>query len=222
MSRYKIAEKFVSINGEGVLAGQPAVFIRFSGCNLKCVYCDTKWANLSDSPYELMTENDIYDYIKSTGITNVTVTGGEPLIQKDIEVLLRRLAEDKVIHVEIETNGSANISFLNGIENRPSLTLDYKLPCSGMEKHMLTENYNYIDSRDTVKFVASSLSDLERAREVIREFSLDKKCHVYFSPVFGKIEPSQIVEFMLENKMNGVNLQLQLHKFIWNPDKRGV
>lgn len=91
-----------------------------------------------------------------------------------------------------------------------------------MEKFMLTENYDIIDGRDTVKFVVSSEDDLKKAKEIIEKYKLVEKCPVYFSPVFGKIEPSEIVDFMIKNKMNGINMQLQLHKFIWDPDKRGV
>lgn len=222
MSEYKVVEKFISINGEGVLAGQLAVFVRFKGCNLNCGYCDTKWANLPDAAFELMTEEDIYNYIKETGVKNVTLTGGEPLIQKDIDVLLRRLAADEAIHVEIETNGSVPLDRFTSIDKRPSFTLDYKLPGSGMESHMLTENYKLIDKRDTVKFVISSRSDLDRAKEIISAHRLDEICHVYFSPVFGSIEPSEIVEYMIENKMNGINMQLQMHKFIWDPNQKGV
>lgn len=222
MSEYKVVERFVSINGEGALAGQLAVFIRFKGCNLNCGYCDTKWANVSDAPFELMTEVEIYEYIKSTDVKNVTLTGGEPLIQKDISVLLRKLAEDTSIHVEIETNGSISIKDFINIPNRPSFTLDYKLPESGMEESMRTDNYRFIDMRDTVKFVVSSLSDLDRACEVIELHSLDRVTNVYFSPVFGSIEPSKIVDYMIKHRLNGINIQLQMHKFIWDPNKRGV
>ena len=98
---YNVVEKFVSINGESKFAGQLAVFIRFRGCNLNCVYCDTKWANTADAPAEQMTKEEIYDYIKSTGVRNVTLTGGEPLLQKCIQELLEYLAKDKDIRIEI-------------------------------------------------------------------------------------------------------------------------
>lgn len=222
MAEYKVVEKFVSINGEGTHAGQLAVFIRFKGCNLRCSYCDTMWANEKNAPFSVMTEEDIYNYILSTGVKNVTLTGGEPLIQQDIIILLKKLAADENIRVEIETNGSADISPIISIKNRPSLTLDYKLGGSGMEQYMLTDNYNYIGKQDTVKFVISSLDDLITAKNVIETYGLTEKCSVYFSPVFGRIEPADIVDFMIQNKMNGVNMQLQLHKFIWDPNKRGV
>lgn len=222
MAEYKVVEKFVSINGEGTHAGQLAVFIRFKGCNLRCSYCDTMWANEINAPFTTMTEDDIYNYIMNTGVKNVTLTGGEPLIQPDIVILLKKLAADENIRVEIETNGSVDISPIVCIQNRPSLTLDYKLGGSGMEQHMLTDNYNYIGKQDTVKFVVSSRGDLVTAKNVIEAYHLTEKCSVYFSPVFGRIEPADIVDFMIQNKMNGVNMQLQLHKFIWDPNKRGV
>jgi 7-carboxy-7-deazaguanine synthase len=100
--------------------------------------------------------------------------------------------------------------------------MDYKLPGSGMEQHMNLENFKNLKKSDTVKFVAGSRQDLERAKEVIDKNGLPGKCSVYFSPVFGRIEPREIVEFMVENKMNGVNMQLQMHKFIWEPDRKGV
>ena len=109
---YNVVEKFVSINGESKFAGQLAVFIRFRGCNLNCVYCDTKWANTADAPAEQMTKEEIYDYIKSTGVRNVTLTGGEPLLQKGIQELLEYLAKDKNIRIEIETNGSVDIKMI--------------------------------------------------------------------------------------------------------------
>lgn len=218
---FKVAEKFVSINGEGRKAGQPAVFIRLAGCNLRCSYCDTMWANSYDAPHESMTEDEIANYIRQTGIKNVTLTGGEPLTAENVKLLLERLSHED-ISVEIETNGSADISLCDDIFPRPSVTMDYKLPSSGMEKFMLMDNYAYLRKTDTVKFVAGSRGDLDRALEIIGRYDLTEKCSVYFSPVFGKIQPSEIVDFMLENKLNGVNFQLQLHKFIWDPDKRGV
>lgn len=219
---FEVVEKFVSINGEGQRAGQLAVFIRFKGCNLNCGYCDTKWANESSAPSESMNEDEVYDYIKSTGVKNITLTGGEPLLRDNIGVLLERLGKDDTLNVEIETNGSVLIEPFASIVKRPSFTLDYKLGGSGMERFMKTENYNYLQKCDTVKFVVSSVDDLERAAEIIKEYELSQKCGVYLSAVFGKIEPAEIVSFMIDKKLNDVNLQLQMHKFIWDPNKRGV
>ncbi len=222
MEKFNVAEKFVSINGEGTKAGQTAVFIRFTGCNLCCKYCDTKWANEENVPYTEMSAEEIYNYIKETGIKNVTLTGGEPLIQKNIKSLLILIAKDKELNCEIETNGSIGLKQFCDIKNRPSFTMDYKLSASGMEKYMLHENFDVLEKKDTVKFVVGSTKDLERAKEIIEKYHLCGKTSIYISPVFESINPVDIVGFMINNRMNYVNLQLQLHKIIWNPDMRGV
>jgi 7-carboxy-7-deazaguanine synthase len=220
--QFKVVEKFVSINGEGRLCGQLAVFIRLAGCNLNCSYCDTTWANEKDVSYELMSAKDIYEYIKSTDVRNITLTGGEPLLQEGIIELLEVLSKDKELNVEIETNGSVLLNKFDAIENSPSFTMDYKLPSSNMEDKMAVENFNYLAKKDTVKFVSGTIEDLEKAKYIIDKYNLVNKASVYISPVFGKIQLEDIVEFMKCNKMNGVNLQVQLHKIIWEPSKKGV
>ena len=220
--KFKVVEKFVSVNGEGPLSGQLVVFIRFAGCNLNCSYCDTTWANNEDVSYDLMTSDDIYKHIKSADIKNVTLTGGEPLMQEGIIELLEVLSIDKSLHVEIETNGSVSLDKFLNIDNRPSFTMDYKLPSSNMEDKMNLNNFKYLNDKDTVKFVSGSIEDLQKAKFIIDEYELSDKTNVYISPVFGQIDPENIVEFMKDNKMNGVNLQIQLHKIIWDPNKRGV
>lgn len=219
----KVAEKFISINGEGTRAGELAVFVRFVGCNLRCTYCDTMWANEPGCPYEEMTPAQICDYVRSTGISNVTLTGGEPLLQKQMGELIGQLIRDCGVRVEIETNGAVDLHpFAQIPEGRPSFTMDYKLPSSGCEDRMITENFSVLQAQDTVKFVSGSREDLERAAEIIEEYGLLDRCYVYFSPVFGKIEPVEIVDFMLENKLNKARIQIQMHKVIWDPNERGV
>ncbi len=222
MAEFKVVEKFVSINGEGTKSGQLAVFIRFAGCNLACNYCDTMWANKEDVPYETMTEFEIYDYIKTTGVKNVTLTGGEPLLREGIDKLLKILSSDKSIMVEVETNGSIPIEQYRDISDNMTFTLDYKLGGSGMESHMQMENFENIMPTDTVKFVVSHMEDLANAKNIIDKYNLRERCIVYISPVFGRIEPSEIVDYMIEHKLNNVNLQLQMHKIIWDPEARGV
>ena len=222
MINYKVVEIFESINGEGKKAGQLALFIRFQKCNLNCSYCDTKWANKDDSPYSLMSLEELYKKVVESGIKNITITGGEPLLQKNIEIFLKKLAENPEISVEIETNGSINLKKFREIKNGPSFTMDYKLPKSNMEKFMDLENFKYLTKKDTVKFVANDIDDLEKAREIIEKYSLVEKCAVYISPVFGTIELSSIVDFMKKYNMNGVNMQLQIHKIIWDPEAKGV
>ena len=219
----RVAEKFISINGEGTRAGELAVFVRFTGCNLRCSYCDTMWANEPGCPYEEMSPEQICDYVRSTGIRNVTLTGGEPLLQKDMDKLIGLLIKDCGVRVEIETNGAVDLRpFTELPEGRPVFTMDYKLPSSGCEDRMITENFSALEAEDTVKFVSGSRADLERAGEVIEKYGLLDRCHVYFSPVFGKIEPAEIVDFMLNKRMNKARIQIQMHKVIWDPDKRGV
>ena len=217
----KVVEKFVSINGEGTRAGELAVFVRFKGCNLRCSYCDTRWANEADCPYEEMTPGGICGYVRSTGITNVTLTGGEPLLQQDMGDLIRLLIEDGR-RVEIETNGSVDLQPFVKDGRRPVFTMDYKLHSSGCESGMNGNNFDLLEQNDTVKFVSGSPEDLRRAAEIIEKYDLLTRCHVYFSPVFGQIEPRQIVDFMIQRRMNGARLQIQMHKVIWDPDKRGV
>ena len=219
--RYSVAEKFVSINGESIRAGEPAVFIRFRGCNLGCSYCDTEWANKDSCPAKEMSTEEIVKYADDAGIVNVTLTGGEPLLQGGLYELTDALA-DAGHRVEIETNGSISIIELACRDKRPVFTLDYKLPSSDMEGMMLMDNYRFLAAEDAVKFVAGSRADLERAAEIIGEYRLTEKCRVFISPVFGKIEPAEIVRYILDKRMNGVRVQLQMHKFIWEPDMRGV
>ena len=218
---FKVVEIFESINGEGMRAGELAVFVRMKGCNLSCNYCDTMWANEADCEFEEMTADRIVERVKKSGIKNVTLTGGEPLVQKDADKLLKLFSDEKDIRVEIETNGSVNLSPFLKYENT-SFTMDYKLPESDMEKYMDLENFKILRKKDTLKFVASSVNDLKKAKDIIEKYDLIDRVNIIFSPVFGKIELTDIVDFLKDNKLNDVRMQLQMHKFIWAPDERGV
>ncbi len=225
VNTFRVVEQFVSINGEGKRAGQLALFIRFAGCNLDCEYCDTKWANEADVSCQEYTLDALYQLIKDTKVCNVTLTGGEPLIQPNIDKLLVRLRMDDTLRIEIETNGSVDIRpFLNCEEtDNVSFTLDYKTAVSGMESRMCIDNYVNLRKQDTVKFVVGSRADLEKAKCIIEDYHLvEKGCGIYLSPCFGKIEAAQMVDFLVEHRLNDVNIQLQLHKFIWDPEQRGV
>ncbi len=227
MTKYRIVEKFVSINGEARSAGQLAVFIRFAGCNLNCTYCDTAWAIPVDTQCELMSLSEITEYVNGTGIRLVTLTGGEPLLQEGLTELVAELIASNH-KVEIETNGAVDIGPYKVLADELNLTdeltvtLDYKCPGSGMEQFMLMENYDLLRKYDTVKFVVSDRNDLDRAREIIDRYDLTKRCAVYLSAVFDKIKPAEIVEYMKEYRLNNVTHQLQQHKYIWHPDRRGV
>ena len=222
MANFKVVEIFESINGEGRKVGQLAIFIRLQKCNQNWNSCETRWANGDDAPYTLMSEDEIYDRILKSGIKNITLTGGEPLVHKDVEILLEKIGENPNLSLEIETNGSIELEKFSKLKNPPLFTMDYKLPSSKMENKMCLDNFKYLTSKDTVKFVVGTIEDLKKAKEIIERYSLIGKCAVYFSPVFNSIDPIEIVKFMKENRLNGVNLQLQIHKFIWDPESKGV
>ena len=218
---FPIAERFVSINGEGPLAGAPAAFIRMKGCNLSCSYCDTAWANAYDCPCTYTGTRELMDWLFELQVHYVTLTGGEPLLIPGIEELIENIGAAG-LRVEIETNGSVDITAFHRLPHRPAFTLDYKCPDSGMESFMLTENYILLTKKDTVKFVAASRRDLDKAYEIAHSYHLGERCHVFLSAVFGRIEPKEIVNYMMEHHWNDARLQLQMHKFIWPPEQRGV
>lgn len=224
--KVKLVEKFISINGEGQRAGEPALFLRFPGCNLNCSYCDTRWANEKGVVVEELILEELVNFVRNTEIKNVTITGGEPLLQKDIAVICKALVEDGEVQIEIETNGSVSIRGIDELRKKNNLaiavTLDYKLPGSGMEESMMMSNFNYLTVADTVKFVAGSKEDLDRGVEVIEQGKLKEKCSVFFSPVYGKIKLEDMANYIVNRKLNGIRMQLQLHKFIWDPMERGV
>lgn len=222
MAVFQVVEHFISINGEGYRAGQLALFIRMKGCNLSCEYCDTKWANEPDAPATSMTTDEIEALVRKSGVDNVTLTGGEPLMREGIAELLERLSGIPGISIEIETNGSVDLRPFAEIADNILFTMDYKLACSGMEKRMYLPNFELLKEKDTVKFVIGSRADLERSKEILGKYRLPGRVHVYFSPVFGSIDPQEMVAFMVEHRLNKVNLQLQLHKFIWDPNEKGV
>ena len=217
---FQLAEHFISINGEGQCAGELALFLRFAGCNLRCDWCDTAWACGKDAPHEDVTLRQIEQIAADAaaqGVRNVTLTGGEPLLQKHIADAIRMLA-DMGLRTEIETNGAVPLEpFLHcgGV-----FTMDYKLPSSKMEQHMHAENFALLQTRDTVKYVCGSREDVLRAKEIAEQFK--PQCPLYLSPVFGRIDPAEIVEIMKAERMGNFHLQLQLHKFIWDPQARGV
>ncbi len=230
---FPVVEHFISINGEGRRAGQLALFVRFAGCNLSCAYCDTKWANEPEVDCKEYSVEELCQLIKEAKVKNITLTGGEPLIQLHIDKLLKMLRKDSSLRIEIETNGSVDIKpFLfteefgknqESVQDNVTFTLDYKTSVSCMEEKMHLDNYNNLRKQDTVKFVVGSKEDLYKTKHIIETYHLmEKGCGIYLSPCFGKIEPKEIVDFIVEHRLNDVNVQLQLHKFIWNPDERGV
>ena len=229
-----VAERFVSINGEGACAGKLAAFIRFTGCNLRCGYCDTMWANVPGAAAKDEAPEQLAAWVRQTGVECVTLTGGEPVLQPLLPQLVELLLGEpgpngRGLRVEIETNGAADLGELAALRARVgdaapgslSFTVDWKLPSSGMEQQMLPANFRLLGARDTVKFVCGQ-GDLPRALEVARQLDLPGRVPVYLSPCFGDIEPARIVEFMQENRMTWATAQVQLHKVIWPDVERGV
>ena len=218
----RVVEIFDSIDGEGIRAGELATFIRLAGCNLRCTYCDTpyalKWCDGQEMPLDAVLRT-----VKEIGNKNITLTGGEPLLTAHGVELAVALAKEGYL-VNIETNGSIDIRPVQ-IE-RTVITMDYKTPSSGVEDAMLLDNLHRLRGQDVLKFVAGE-SDLPRLKELLTEHYPVQSPYIYFSPVFGKIEPERLVEFLKELRSAGINtrkmrVQLQLHKYIWNPNKKGV
>ncbi len=197
----RVVEKFISINGEGLRSGELAVFIRFANCNLRCSYCDTKYSFINPI-YTEESIDEIVEYVKSTGVKNVTLTGGEPLIQNEIKELMIELSNIGN-RIEIETNGSINIAPYLNIPN-VTFTLDYKLKGSGMEMYMDLTNYDLLRKNDVIKFVVSDYDDLEKTKEIIKKYDLINKANCLISPVWGRIEFEEIVNFLKDNKLNEV------------------
>ena len=221
---FNIIEKFLSVDGEGPSSGELATFIRFQGCNLRCSWCDTTYSWCTESTNETLSAKEIYDYIKENNVTNVTLTGGEPLIQENIDELLALLNSDNQLIIHIETNGSIDIEPFKSKHKSDNISyiVDFKLPSSKMTSSMNTNNLKVVESKDVYKFVVGSTEDLQMAYEHIVKYDLTAKCLVYLSPVSGNIDMQEIVEFMKDNKLNKVRLQTQLHKIIWDKNARGV
>ena len=210
----KICEIFTSIQGESSYAGVPCIFIRVTGCNLRCTYCDTSYAY---SEGRELTEQEILSEVSRIGLNVVEITGGEPLLQHDVPRLVRRLIDDGHT-VLIETNGSQDIK---GIDTRAIIILDMKTPDSGMSGEMRISNLAYLKPVDELKFVIASRDDYEWSRNFIREHSVIGKCTILFSPVFGELDPQDLSRWVIEDRLE-VRLNVQLQKYIYGPDRRGV
>jgi 7-carboxy-7-deazaguanine synthase len=212
----KVNEVFYSIQGESTHAGRACVFVRFAGCNLRCTYCDTRYAYEEGEELEI---GDILDRVASYRCPLVEVTGGEPLIQEETPSLIRRLLEEGY-EVLLETNGTQDI---NQVDDRCVRIVDIKCPSSGeMDKNDL-ENLSRLTEHDEIKFVIGGRDDYEYAKRILDLIDLNppRMKKVLFSPVFGTVEPSLLGEWILKDHLN-VRLQLQLHKYIWDPERRGV
>lgn len=217
----KVNEIFTSIEGEGKRAGLPCTFIRLYGCNLNCSYCDTRYS-CENGEYTDMSVAEIMEAVRAAKVKAVTVTGGEPLIHDGIQKLLRELLVYG-FNVNVETNGSEFLPLIyHDWVALGSLffTMDWKCKSSGMEDQMNILRVNSLTENDVLKFVVGSVEDMNGALSVIER--MDSHPQIYFSPVFGKIEPEEIVNYLIQKQLFNCKVQLQLHKFIWNPNQRGV
>ena len=210
----KINEIYCSIQGEGTKAGLPCVFVRLTFCNLRCTYCDTEYAFYEGQDLSI---EDIIQNIRKYDCSLVELTGGEPLVQEESLALMKQLA-DSGFEVLLETGGSLPI---NNIDPRVKIIMDLKTPSSGMLKKNMYENIYCLKKDDEVKFVIGSREDYLWSKNIIEKYDLDKKSAILFSVVFGKLLPVELVNWILEDKLN-VRFQLQSHKFIWKPEVRGV
>ena len=216
---FNVVEIFDSIDGEGKRTGELATFIRLAGCNLRCSYCDTPYG-LDFKEGTLMEISEIIDKCKEYGNKNITLTGGEPLARGLIHDLISELSLQG-FEVNIETNGSISLYNIPKMKN-VFYTMDYKCPSSGVEDKMDLKNLEFLDENDVLKFVVGNELDLSNCKYILQNYNI--KAQVYISPVFTKIEPVEIVNYMKAHKgiFKNSRVQVQLHKIIWNPDERGV
>ncbi len=209
-----ICEIFYSIQGESTYSGLPCIFIRTSGCNLRCLYCDTRYAYEGGVD---MPVDEILAQVRAYKCRLVEITGGEPLLQEDVSLLIRSLLENEY-EVLLETNGSLSVE---SVDPRVVKIVDLKCPDSGMSQYVRWENLQLLTGHDQVKFVLSSRGDYEWAREIIAKYPLLSEIEVLISTAFGALEPKDVVKWMLSDRLNA-RFQLQLHKYIWPLATRGV
>ena len=221
----KVVEIFDSIDGEGIRTGLPVSFVRLAGCNLRCSYCDTLYSLFGEKEecvYEEMTKEEIISRLNKSYM-RVTLTGGEPLIADGVKDLISAMAEAG-FEINIETNGAADISEILPIEN-VFFTIDYKLPTSGLEEKMLWENFLKLRPCDVVKFVVGSDEDVEVMLSVVKKMKEHYKVmpQLFVGAVYGMYENDRLVDVIMNTpELSDARIQIQLHKIIWNPEKRGV
>lgn len=212
--KIKINEIFHSIQGESLLAGKPTAFIRTSYCNLRCTWCDTKYAYWEGT---LMTVPEILEKIKPFEAQYACVTGGEPLSQRGTLELLKALLKAEYT-VSLETNGSFSVK---DVPQEVIKVIDIKCPESGESDKMAWENFDLVQKHDQFKFVVASQKDFEWAQEICQKHNLHERCTVLYSPAFGLVKPAELASWILSAKAP-VTLQTQQHKEIWGNNERGV
>ena len=212
--RLRINEIFYSIQGESSWAGKPCVFVRLTGCQMRCVWCDTEYSFYEGS---WMEHGEILETVEGFGCTLVELTGGEPLLQPGSKVLLSALC-DAGYEVLLETGGGLDIG---SVDDRVHRIVDVKCPASGEAQANRWQNLDLVGKKDELKFVVAGRSDYEWARDLVRERSLEARCPVLFSPVHGSVDLESLSAWILEDRL-AVRLQTQLHKAIWGAETRGV
>jgi len=210
LNRLRITEIFYSLQGESITSGLPTVFVRLTGCPLRCQYCDTAYAFHGG---QWLAFDEILRKVEKYGAINVCVTGGEPLAQKNCKDLLRLLCAKGYV-VSIETSGAISI---DGIDNRVSCVMDLKTPGSGEVSKNLLSNIELLTDSDQLKFVLCSREDYEWAKGVLEEYSLIGRLEILFSVSFGQLQPQELAGWILEDGLN-VRFQMQLHKLLWNDE----
>jgi 7-carboxy-7-deazaguanine synthase len=224
-----MVEIFQTVEGEGLKAGFPTTFVRLYNCNLRCTWCDTKYSYAPYKPEFYATIGEIVEKVASYGNHYVCLTGGEPLMhgEKSLQ-LVQALAEIPVVRdVHIETNGSIPLDpycelrqVHPDVQQKVRFIMDYKLTSSGEKDKMVHENFALLDMQDEIKFVVANAAEFEEAAEVIRQCY--RKAQLLFSPVFGALPPYQLVEMLLNSPYKEAKISLQVHKYIWDPEKKGV
>tara|TARA_Y100000994_G_scaffold244514_1_gene244481 strand:- start:10239 stop:10892 length:654 start_codon:yes stop_codon:yes gene_type:complete len=210
----KINEIFKSIQGESTHAGLPCIFIRLTYCNLRCTYCDTEYAFHDGQD---MSIKEILEHIEPMGIKLVEVTGGEPMLQKNVISLMEELLKNNY-KVMLETSGAIS---LKDVPKEVNKIVDFKCPSSAMSDKNLWSILDELNLKDEIKFVIGDLDDYKWVKSKISKYNLDSKWTILLSPVFGKITLEEMANWILEDNLK-VRLQLQMHKYIWDPEKQGV
>lgn len=210
----QLIEIFCSVQGESSYVGYPCIFIRLAECNLRCNYCDTKYSYIAD--YSLSVEAIIEEVKRYHPIKLVEITGGEPLLQKEVYSLITQLEREN-FKVLLETNGSLP---LDAVSKTVHKIVDVKCPDSGSKDSFCPSNLHTLNETDELKFVISSYDDYLWSKNYVIENNL-LNSNVLFSAVFEKVEPKVLVDWIIQDRLN-VRFQLQIHKYIWNPNKKGV